>query len=223
MSTDDLMWEPAPEAMRSSAMARFMIEANQRHGMNLKDYDGLWRWSAEHREKFWPLVWNFFDVKAAQGWDTVLTNDVMPGAKWFEGARLNFAENLLRYRDDKTAIVFRNEAGHRRTFTYAELYREVACLRAGLDAAGVVAGDRVAAYMPNMPETIVAMLAAASIGAVFSSTSPDFGADGVLDRFGQIEPKVLIASDGYFYNGKTHDTLGRVREILPQLPSVERV
>ncbi|MDN5865704.1 MAG: acetoacetate--CoA ligase, partial [Gammaproteobacteria bacterium] len=194
-----------------------------RHGLELKDYEGLWQWSVDRREEFWVLLWDFFDVKAARRWDKVLANDGMPGAKWFEGARLNFAENLLRYRDDRTALVFRNEAGVRRSFTYAELYREVARLRAGLDAAGVKTGDRVAAYLPNMPETLIAMLATASIGAVFSSTSPDFGTGGVLDRFGQIEPKILIAADGYFYNGKTHDSLSRVREILPQLPSVERV
>ncbi|HEX5314505.1 MAG TPA: acetoacetate--CoA ligase [Gammaproteobacteria bacterium] len=209
--------------MRHSAMARFMNETNRRHNRKLEDYDGLWRWSVEHREEFWPLVWNFFDVQASRRWDTVLKNDVMPGAKWFEGARLNFAENLLRYRDDRTALVFRNEAGHRRTLSYAELYREVARLRAGLDAAGIVAGDRIAAYLPNMPETVVAMLAAASVGAVFSSTSPDFGADGVLDRFGQIEPKILFVADGYFYNGKTHDGLARAREIAAHLPSVARI
>ncbi|MGH8427838.1 MAG: acetoacetate--CoA ligase [Gammaproteobacteria bacterium] len=223
MQNDKPMWRPDPETACRSAMARFMGEANRRHSMDIKNYDELWRWSIERREDFWPLAWDFFDVKAARRWDTVLTNDVMPGAKWFEGACLNFAENLLRYRDDKTAIVFRNEAGHRRTLTYAELYREVARVRAGLDAAGVHTGDRVAAYLPNMPETVIVMLAAASLGATFSSTSPDFGPDGVLDRFGQIEPKLLFVADGYFYNGKTHGTLARLPEIAAGLPTVEHV
>jgi len=216
------VWRPEPEAACNSAMARFMGEANRRHDRDIRDFDGLWQWSVEHREDFWPLVWDFFDVRAHRRWDTVLAHDGLPGAKWFEGARLNFAENLLRHRDERTAIVFRNEAGHRRTFTYAELYREVARVRAGLDAAGVRKGDRVAAYLPNMPETVIAMLASASIGAIFSSTSPDFGTAGVLDRFGQVEPKVLFACDGYFYNGKTHDSLGRLKTILGELPSVER-
>ena len=216
------LWRPDPEAACGSALARFMGEANRRHGLDLRDYAALWRWSVERREEFWPLVWDFFDVRAARRWERVLADDAMPGARWFEGARLNFAENLLRYRDERTAIVFRNEAGRRRTLTYAELYREVARVRAGLDAAGVRAGDRVAAYLPNLPETVVAMLAAASLGAVFSSTSPDFGTAGVLDRFGQIRPKILFAADGYFYNGKTHDSLARVAEILKRLPSVER-
>ncbi|MGH8161720.1 MAG: acetoacetate--CoA ligase [Gammaproteobacteria bacterium] len=217
------LWEPSKALLHDSAMARFLDEANHRYGLNLKDYESLWRWSVNRREEFWPLVWDFFDVQSSKRRDTVLTNDKMPCASWFGGARLNFAENLLRYRDDRPALVFRNEAGAKRSFTYGELYREVARLRAGLDAAGVEKGDRVAAYLPNMPETVIAMLATASSGAVFSSTSPDFGTAGVLDRFGQIEPKVLIAADGYFYNGKTHDSLSRVREVLRQLPSVERV
>ena len=223
MRNDEPMWRPDPEAACRSAMARFMGETNRRHDLGIRDYDGLWRWSVEQREAFWPVIWDFFEVRASRRWDEVLTNDVMPGAKWFAGARLNFAENLLRHRDDKTAIIFRNEAGHRRSLSYAELYGEVARVRAGLDAAGVRRGDRVAAYLPNMPETVVVMLAAASLGATFSSTSPDFGADGVLDRFGQIEPKILFVADGYFYNGKTHDTLARLPEIVAGLPTVERI
>lgn len=221
MTVETPMWRPEPEAACRSAMARFMGEANKRHGLELNDYETMWRWSIDHREQFWPLIWDFFDIKASRRWDTVLTNDVMPGAKWFDGARLNFAENMLRYRDNRTAIVFRNEHGARRTFTYAELYRAVARVRAGLDRTGVREGDRIAAYLPNMPETVIIMLAAASIGAVFSSTSPDFGVDGVLDRFGQIEPKLLFVADGYFYNGKAHQGLAVLQTILPQLPTVE--
>ncbi len=217
------MWEPEPKAACASAMAHFMGEANKHHGLDIEDYEALWQWSVDKREDFWPLLWDFFAVKSSQRETNVLINDAMPGAKWFEGARLNFAENLLRWRDERTAIIFRNEAGQRRKLTHAELYDEVARLRAGLDAAGVKTGDRVAAYMPNMPQTVIAMLAAASLGATFSSTSPDFGADGVLDRFGQIEPKVLLAADGYFYNGKTHDTLANLPTIVSALPSAEQV
>ncbi len=223
MTVEKPLWRPEPEAACRSAMARFMGEANKRHGLELNDYAALWQWSVDHREQFWPLVWDFFDIKSMKRWDSVLENDAMPGARWFDGARLNFAENLLRYRDDRTALVFRNEAGHRRTLTYAELYRAVAGMRAGLEQAGVKAGDRVAAYLPNMPETIVTMLATASLGAIFSSTSPDFGVNGVLDRFGQIEPKVLVAADGYFYNGKTFDCLEPLKVITGALPSLEHL
>ena len=223
MTVETPMWRPNPEAACRSAMARFMGEANKRHGLELNDYEALWQWSVDRRDQFWPLLWEFFDVKSSHRWDSVLENDAMPGARWFGGARLNFAENLLRYRDERTALVFRNEAGHRRTLSYAELYKAVARMRAGLEQAGVRAGDRVAAYLPNMPETVITMLATASLGAIFSSTSPDFGVNGVLDRFGQIEPKVLVASDGYFYNGKTFDCLERLQEITAGLPSLEHV
>src|SRR5690625_5737472 len=137
------LWQPSDALLRDSAMARFMSEANRRHELELEDYEELWRWSVDQREAFWALVWEFFGVKASKSRDSVLEHDTMPGAKWFEGARLNFAENLLRYRDDRTALVFRNEHGARRSFTYAELYDEVSRVRAGLDALGVGQGDRV--------------------------------------------------------------------------------
>src|ERR1700722_12535807 len=144
----------------------------------------------------------------------------MPGARFFSGARLNFAENLLRYEDAYPALVFRNERGARRELSYRQLHDEGARVADGLKAAGVVAGDRVAAFMPNLPETAIAMLATASLGAIWSSCSPDFGLGAVVDRFGQIAPKVLFAADGYFYGGKTLDSLGLIAELLPQLPSV---
>ncbi len=147
----------------------------------------------------------------------------MPGAKWFTGARLNFAENLLRRRDDKTALIFKGESQPVRKLTYAELYSEVAKTAAALRTAGVEKGDRVAGFVPNMPESIIAMLATTSIGAIWSSSSPDFGIKGVLDRFSQIEPKVLFAANGYFYNGKSHDSLEKLKGILHELPSVEKV
>ena len=223
MTIEKPLWQPEPEAACRSAMARFMGEVNRRHTLDLNDYAALWQWSIDNREQFWTLLWEFFGVKSTKRWDRVLDNDEMPGANWFTGARLNFAENLLRYRDERTALIFRNEAGHRRTLSYSELYKAVAALRAGLDRVGVKKGDRVAAYLPNMPETVITMLATASLGAIFSSTSPDFGVNGVLDRFGQIEPKVLVAADGYFYNGKTFDCLERLKEITAALPSLEQL
>jgi acetoacetyl-CoA synthetase len=190
----------------------------------LADYGALWRWSVDDIEAFWSGVWRFGGVIASREWDEVLVDgDRMPGARWFPGARLNFAENLLRRRDDEAAIVFRGESGVRRELSFAELYDQVGRVARALRAAGVVEGDRVAGFMPNMPETVIAMLATASIGAVWSSCSPDFGIRGVMDRFGQIEPRVLFTADGYFYNGKTIDSLERVRGMLAGLPAVERV
>jgi len=169
-------------------------------------------------------MWEFADIKASKPYDQVI-DDVtrMPGAKWFSGARLNFAENLLRYRDDQVALIFKGEDHDSTTMTYSELYDEVAAVAKSLKEAGVQAGDRVAAFMPNMPETIVAMLAATSLGATWSSCSPDFGIKGVLDRFGQIKPKVLFTANGYWFKGKSLDSIERISDILKQLPSLEKV
>ena len=173
---------------------------------------------------FWAAMWDFADIKASKSYDTVLDDPgKMPGAKWFVGARLNFAENLLRYRDDQVALVFQGEGQEPVKMTYAELYDQVARLARSLRQQGVTAGDRVAGFMPNMIETVVAMLAATSMGAVWSSCSPDFGIKGVLDRFGQIQPKVLFTANGYFYNGKAFDSLERVASILKDLPSIQKV
>jgi acetoacetyl-CoA synthetase len=193
-------------------------------GAEFRTYAELHRWSVAEKEKFWRAVWSFGEVVAERQGDVALVDgDRMPGARWFPDARLNFAENLLRRRDDRVAIVFRGEDRVRRAVTHRELYDLVSRLSQALEAAGVAAGDRVAGYLPNMPESIAAMLAASSLGAVWSSCSPDFGTTGMLDRFGQIGPKVLFTADGYFYAGKTHDSLARVREARPKLPTVERV
>jgi acetoacetyl-CoA synthetase len=169
-------------------------------------------------------MWEFGQVRASKKYDRVVDDlTKMPGAKWFEGARLNFAENLLRFRDDQTALIFKGETQPSRKMTYRELYSQVAALAKSLRALGVVPGDRVVGFMPNMMETIIAMLAATSLGAVWSSCSPDFGIKGVLDRFGQIEPKVLFTTDGYSYGGKGFDSLERVAEIIKDLPSVRQV
>jgi acetoacetyl-CoA synthetase len=223
MASEQPLWTPGPARVEAAGLTAFMRGANARRGVNVNDYDGLHRWSLEEPQAFWREVWEFCEVDGSPG-DVVLEDgDKMPGARWFPGARLNFARNLLRARGEADALVFWGEDKVKRRLSHAELYREVARLAAAFRAAGLTAGDRVAAYMPNMPETVVTMLAAASLGAVFSSCSPDFGVQGVVDRFGQIKPKVLVAADGYFYNGKTLDSLGKLAQIAAQLNSVEQV
>jgi acetoacetyl-CoA synthetase len=218
-----ILWTPDPARVAASTMATFRDVASERAGIAMPDYDALWRWSIEERAAFWSLLWEFCDIRASKGWDDVLVNgDAMPGAKWFPGARLNYAENLLRRRDGGEAIVCWRENGSRSAMTFRELYDRVGAFAAWLKRQGVVEGDRVAGFMPNLPETIAAMLATASIGAVWSSCSPDFGTRGVLDRFGQITPKVLLCTDGYFYGGKTFDSRARVVEILAELPGVKK-
>ena len=222
MSESRPIWQPDEERAAQSNMARFLDEVRREYAPEVSNYHGLYRWSVQNPRNFWPAVWAHCGIKASQPWDEVLEEGRhMREARWFTGARLNFAENLLRYRDDQPALVFRNEKGHRRSLSYRELHEEVSRLARSLREAGVVAGDRVAAYMPNQPETVIAMLAATSIGAIFSSCSQDFGSSGLLDRFGQIEPRVLITADGYWYNGKTIDALPRAREALAEIPSVE--
>ncbi len=209
------LWSPSPQRIARSRMAAFQVFAADRAAREFDTYDALWQWSVSEPAAFWQAVWDFCGVMAETPATTVLTDgERMPGARWFGDARLNFAENLLRYRDERVALVFRGETGHREQLTYAELHQTVARLAAALKAAGVGPGDRVAGFLPNLPETVIAMLAAASLGAIWSSCSPDFGVQGVLDRFGQIEPKVLFTADGYFYGGKTLDSLERVGAVL---------
>jgi acetoacetyl-CoA synthetase len=201
-----------------------MRHARSRWGVAAADYAALHRWSVTEPGQFWQSVWSQCGVIGDGADGPVLEDAVrMPGARWFPGARLNFAENLLRRRDRSAAIIFWGEDRLKTSVTFAELYSEVSRLSQALRAAGVKPGDRVAGYMPNLPGTIIAMLATASLGAIWSSCSPDFGAQGVLDRFGQIEPRVLFAADGYFYNGKTIDLLPRLKEIAAGLPSVEKL
>jgi acetoacetyl-CoA synthetase len=228
-TSDQPIWSPGPERRNASRMAAFLAVAAAEAEPRIDDYDALHRWSVERPEQFWPLLWRFADVVASRGWDSVLDDpDAMPGARWFSGARLNFAENLLRpgrraRADDEPALIFRGETGERLALTFADLDAQVAAAAAWLRGLGVAPGDRVAGLLPNRPEAIVGMLAAASIGAVWSSASPDFGADGVIDRFGQIEPKVLIASDGYHYAGKRIDIRAKLAEVVGRLPSLVQV
>ncbi len=219
-----ILWQPSEERKNNSNISRFMKQANDKYSLKLDGYADLYQWSVDNREDFWALVWEFGGVIASRPYERVLEDSpTMMGAKWFVGSRLNFAENLLRYRDDRDALVFKGEGQPTVRITYARLFDEVARLAKALRDAGVVKGDRVAGYVPNMIETVVAMLATTSIGAIWSSCSPDFGVKGVLDRFGQIEPKVIFAAEGYFYNGKTHDCLSRVAEIIREIPSIEKV
>lgn len=219
-----MLWKPTEERVRNSNMYRFMNFVNEKFDQNFSEYTPLYEWSVENIGDFWTAMWEFADIKASVPYQSVIDDAAkMPGAKWFEGARLNFAENLLRYRDDRVALVFRGEDSVRSELTYAQLYDAVAKLARSLREAGVESGDRVVGFMPNMPESIVAMLAAVSIGATWSSCSPDFGKKGVLDRFGQIKPKILFTADGYFFKGKALDSLERISDILKQLPSIEKV
>jgi len=221
---DEPAWKPSPGRVAASNLTRFAGFARSRHGAPDGDYETLWRWSVEQREHFWPALLEFAGVQHSPGTAPVLQHrDRMPGARWFEDTALNFAENLLSRDDDRAALVFCNERGARRELSYRELRAEVARVADGLRQLGVGPGDRVAGFLPNLPESVVAMLAATSVGAAWTSCSPDFGLQGVLDRFGQVAPRVLFTADGYFYNGKTIDSLAPVRDVLEQLPSVERV
>jgi len=222
--SEEPLWRPSEARRESSNLARFMQCLEARRGLKFTDYASLHRWSIEEREAFWFELAHFADVRADWHDGAVLRNgDRMPGAQWFEGVKLNFAENLLHSRDEHPALLACDERGSRRTLSYRQLAAEVARVAAGLRAAGIVPGDRVVGFMPNIPETVVAMLATASLGATWSSCSPDFGIAGVLDRFGQIAPKVLFTADGYFYGGKTHDSLAPVAGVLAALPSVDTV
>jgi acetoacetyl-CoA synthetase len=218
------LWQPSDERVANANITRYISFVNEKFSMNLDGYDDLYQWSIESREDFWASMWEFGEIKASKPYEKVLEDSpTMIGAKWFSGAKLNFAENLLRFRDDREALVFKGEDGTVERMTYAELYDQVARLAKSLRDAGVTKGDRVAAFVPNMIPTIVAMLAATSIGAIWSSCSPDFGIKGVLDRFGQIKPKILFTANGYFYNGKAHDSLDRIGGILKQLSGIEKI
>ncbi|MEQ8516540.1 MAG: AMP-binding protein, partial [Chromatocurvus sp.] len=219
------LWTPGAERIANAPITAFMHRIEREYGIALdNDYHALHRWSVDQPEAFWQAVWDFTGVEAFTKSDTVVDNpDALPGARWFPQATLNFAANLLRFRGEQTALVSLLENGERRTLSRDELYREVARVADGLRAAGVQPGDRVAGFMPNIAETVVAMLAATSLGAVWTSCSPDFGINGVLDRFGQIEPRVLFAADAYYYNGKTCDCLERVQALCREVSSIETV
>ncbi len=221
-----ILWAPTAEQVAAAQLTTFTEQARASTGLALSDYNELHRWSIEAPEQFWRCLWDYCSISADIGQEdsAALTNaDAMPGAQWFPSAQLNFAENLLRDSGNPQALVFWGENKVKSQLSRAELRTAVARFAAALTAAGVGTGDRVAAYMPNLPETLIAMLASASLGAVFTSASPDFGVQGVLDRFGQTGPKVMIACDGYWYNGKTIDIRAKLAELAPQLPSVQQL
>jgi acetoacetyl-CoA synthetase len=216
------IWSPPAARVAGSNLTRLAASARERHGAPGGDYTDLWRWSVDARERFWPAVAEFTNVAWTPGGAPVLRDgDRMPGAVWFEDTRLNYAENLLVRDDDHAALVFASERGDRRQLSYRELRAEVGRVAAGLRALGIGPGDVVAGFVPNVPEAVVAMLAATSLGAAWTSCSPDFGINGVLDRFGQVAPRVLFTADGYLYNGKEIDSLAAVGGVLERLPSVQ--
>nr|WP_298415264.1 acetoacetate--CoA ligase [uncultured Halomonas sp.] len=218
------LWQPSRAQIEATQMHALMQRINDKYGASLKDYSDLHAWSIDNLEAFWTLVWEDGDVVAQRRGESVLARpDAMPGARWFPEARLNFAANLLKRKDDHPALIACDERGRRRTLSYAELYVQVAKLAHALKASGVTEGDRVAGFVPNSEHAIIGMLAAASIGAVWSSCSPDFGFSGVLDRFGQIQPKVLLATDGYTWNGKPIDTRERIGQISDAIESLVQV
>jgi acetoacetyl-CoA synthetase len=236
---DDVpLWTPDPDRVARANLTAFIKHIQKKKpagSKGVKDFSSLSRWSVEQPDAFWPEVWRFCGVVSDERpgrdpWDDVVTGlermappDPKLGPRWFPGARLNFAENLLRYSDDRPALVFWNELGRRRELSYAQLGNQVAAVAAALRRHGIGAGDRIAGFLPNLPETVIAMLATTSLGAIWSSCSPDFGTTGVLDRFGQIRPRLLFCADGYRYAGKEIDSVARVREVRERIPEIERV
>ncbi|MDT3698946.1 MAG: AMP-binding protein, partial [Thermincola sp.] len=219
-----LLWQPSEQRKNEANITRFIKLVNEKFGLKIISYPQLYNWSIENLTDFWAAIWDFAEIKASQKYDSVAEDMTrFPGTKWFPGARLNFAENLLRYRDNQKAFIFRGETQKTASLTYAELYDKVARLAKSLREIGVVPGDRVAGYMPNMMETAIAMLATTSIGAVWSSCATDIGPQAVLDRFGQVEPNVLFTVNGYYYKGKAFNCLSNVSEIARGLPSLKKV
>ena len=222
MNDTGKLWSPSPARVKEAALTAFAEVASQRAGRALAGYADLHRWSTEDRAGFWSLVWEFCGVVGERGERVLVDGDRMPGASFFPDATLNFAENLLKRSGPSDALVFRGEDKVERRLSWDELRALVSRLQQAMHALGVRKGDRVAAMLPNMPEAIAGMLAAASLGAIWSSCSPDFGVEGVLDRFGQIEPVLFIACDGYWYNGKQNDVSAKVKAVLERLPSVRK-
>ncbi|HQV93210.1 MAG TPA: acetoacetate--CoA ligase [Anaerolineales bacterium] len=218
------LWTPSEQRKQDANITRFMREVSARHKLNLDSYSDLYQWSVENIPDFWVQMWDFVEIKASKHYDSVVMDvSVFPGAKWFPGAKLNFAENLLRYRDDHLAFVFIGETQTSKRMTYAELYDAVARLAHSLKESGVGVGDRVVAYMPNLIETVIAMLAAASLGATWASCATDIGPGAAIERLGQVGPKVMITADGYFYKGKAFDTLAHAAEVTRGIPSLQKV
>ena len=222
--SNEVVWLPSDKRVKSSQMHKFMQNINKKYNINLSSFSELHTWSIENKTQFWELIWDFFDIIGSKGTKPYLDPlNKMPGSKFFPNGKVNYAENMLSGNNLGIAIVFKSEDKLRKEVSWKELKDQVAALAKFLKKEGIVKGDRVAAYMPNMPETVMMMLAASSVGAIFSSASPDFGVEGVLDRFGQIEPKILLTTDGYWYNGKAVNITKKVLDVVKALPSLQKV
>jgi acetoacetyl-CoA synthetase len=219
-----VLWSPSNERVKSSQMYKFMKIINKKNNVDIHDFTNLHSWSIENKADFWSAVWDFFDVIGSKGMEPYIDPiNQMPGSKFFPNGKVNYAENMLSGDVSGPAIVFKSEDKIRKEVSWKELKVQVAALANFLKIHGVTKGDRVAAFMPNMPETVIMMLATSTIGAIFSSASPDFGVEGVLDRFGQIKPKILLTTDGYWYNGKEINVTKKVIEVVEALPSLQKI
>jgi len=224
VKTGELLWQPPPEWVAAANITAFRQWLGETRGLDFDDYDELWSWSVEHLEDFWATIWEYFDVQSSTPYQSVLGRKEMPGAEWFPGARLNYAQHIFRRRrDDAPALVYSGEGRELAELSWDDLERTVRAFAHWLRQQGIRPGDRVAGYLTNSPEGVIAMLATASIGAVWTACSPEFGTPSVLDRFKQLEPRVLLCVDGYRYGGKPFDRTGEVRKLLAELPTVERV
>src|SRR5437762_9743333 len=220
---DTLLWEPSEETKQKSTLMRYMQWLESAKGLKFHTQEELWEWSVNNLEDFWASIWDFFQIKASQPYTSVLVERKMPGAKWFVGAELNYAEHAFRNAtSQRPAFLFQSERQPLTEVSWDELAQKVASIAQALRKLGVQRGDRVVSYMPNIPQTLMAFLACASIGAVWSSCSPDFGTSSVIDRFAQIEPKVLLAVDGYTYGGKATDRTADIAALQAAIPSLER-
>ena len=217
------LWKPDPQKLKKTHMHRFLKIIEAKYHLKKDDYKSLHEWSVKNPARFWEEVWKYCDIKASHPATQVMGEPKMPGTIWFQGSRLNFSENLLRFRDNKIALIYQGEEGESFQITYAELYKKVAKCAKALKNEGVKTGDRIASILPNCAETVIAMLATTSLGAIWSSCSPDFGFQGILDRFGQIEPKILFAPQGYSYNGKFFDISDKIKAVQKSLPSLKRI
>ena len=223
MSKTKPLWAPSEDRIKNSNFSKYYDFLRRDYDLSFSNYLELHLWSVTEIEMFWESIWKFSEIVHSKSYDRVLNKRIMPGAKWFEGAELNYAENLLKYRDNQTAIISSREDQPNVVLTYKELYDLVAACSTGLKELGVKKGDRVAGFVTNIPETVIAMLATTSLGAIWTSCSPDFGIQGVMDRFGQVKPKVLFAIEAYQYNGKVIKCKEKVEEVVSLIPEIEHV
>ncbi|MFX1572866.1 MAG: AMP-binding protein [Promethearchaeota archaeon] len=218
------LWEPSKEWIKNTEVTRFIKFVNKKYKQKIREGKELYQWSIEKVEDFWSAMWDFGEIIASKRYDKVVENlNVFPGTKWFPGARLNFAENLLKYKDDQFAFIFQGETKKTEIISYANLYQEVARLAKSLRDCGASVGDRIVSYLPNLIETPIAMLATTAIGAIWASCGAELQASAVIDRFGQIKPKILFAVDGYYYRDKVFETISNIKEVVDAIPSIEKV